>query len=89
MILVDTSVWIDYFRRGSRHLTAMLDSNQVLMHPSVLGELACENLADRSAILGLLAALPAAPLVEVPLWTREKHLSAIAKRIGRNYDGAA
>jgi len=62
MILVDTSVWIDHFRRGSRRLTGQLDDNEVLSHPFVIGELACSSLQKRKKILGLLVALPSAQL---------------------------
>lgn len=60
MILVDTSVWIDHLRRREPTLTAMLDAGQILMHPFVLGELACGNLARRSEVLSLMQNLPQA-----------------------------
>jgi predicted nucleic acid-binding protein len=60
MILVDTSVWIDHLRMGNDGLEALLSRNTVLMHPLVLGELACGNLANRSSVLKLLADLPEA-----------------------------
>jgi len=63
MILVDTSVWIDHFRSHDNDLAALLNSCQVLMHPYVLGELACGNLSNRVEILRLLAALPQTPIV--------------------------
>ncbi len=58
MILVDTSVWIDHLRSGSEDLADLLNRSQVLMHPFVLGELACGNLANRDELLGLLKELP-------------------------------
>ena len=65
MKLVDTSVWIDFWR-GSRtvvDLAQLLDDGEVLMHPWVLGEIALGNLgAKRTAILRDLAVLPAAPV---------------------------
>lgn len=61
MILVDTSVWIDHFREGSPQLIAALNRNEVLMHPYVLGELACGNLKSRASTLKLLSNLPPAP----------------------------
>jgi predicted nucleic acid-binding protein len=61
MILVDTSVWIDHLRAGTPMLAAALEDERVLMHPFVLGELACGNLENREEVLGLLAALPGAP----------------------------
>lgn len=60
MILVDTSVWIDHLRRGDAALAAALESGRVLMHPFVLGELACGKLENRAELLRLLAELPAA-----------------------------
>ncbi len=60
MILVDTSVWIDHLRSGEPLLVAVLEGVRVMMHPFVLGELACGNLANRSEVLGLLGGLPAA-----------------------------
>jgi predicted nucleic acid-binding protein len=44
MILVDTSVWIDHLRATDKGLIALLNSHQVLVHPFVIGELACGNL---------------------------------------------
>ena len=62
MILVDTSVWVDHFRRGNKKRESLLRGEQVFGHMFVLGELACGNLRNRREILGLLAALPQAPL---------------------------
>ncbi|MGH2396094.1 MAG: type II toxin-antitoxin system VapC family toxin [bacterium] len=61
MILVDTSIWIDHLRRGNPALVAALEAGQVLMHPFVLGELACGTLTNRAEVLALLGKLPAAP----------------------------
>ncbi len=58
MILVDTSVWIDHLRAGDAGLGVFLNSNRVLMHPFVLGELACGNLRNRDEVLALLGDLP-------------------------------
>ena len=66
MILVDTSVWIDHLRSGEPLLVAALEGGRVLMHPFVLGELACGNLANRSEVLELLGGLPAAPSATDP-----------------------
>ena len=38
----------------------LLESNSVLVHPFIIGELACGNLSNRSEILSLLQALPLA-----------------------------
>ena len=60
MILVDTSVWIDHLRQNDQALVEALEASQVLMHPFVVGELACGNLANRGELLSLLHALPQA-----------------------------
>lgn len=62
MILVDTSVWIDHLRSGNRDLELLLNNNQVLMHPFVLGELACGNLERRTEVLSLIGSLPPVPV---------------------------
>ncbi|WHZ18777.1 MAG: Toxin 1, PIN domain [Rhodanobacteraceae bacterium] len=62
MILVDTSVWIDHFRRPDASLVHLLDAGLVLCHPFVIGELACGNLRERSRILDALGSLASAPV---------------------------
>ena len=62
MVLVDTSVWVDHFRRGDEAFAALLRRGQVLVHPMVIGELACGNLKNRTEILRLLQALPLAKM---------------------------
>ena len=66
MILVDTSVWVDHLRSGEPELATALEGGWVLMHPFVLGELACGNLKDRSRVLRLLGDLPVAPTATAP-----------------------
>lgn len=58
MILVDSSVWIDHFRRGNAQLSAFLEQRLVIMHPMVCGELACGNLRDRRSTIRMLEQLP-------------------------------
>jgi predicted nucleic acid-binding protein len=60
VILVDTSVWIEHLRRGEPGLAAALDDGQVLIHPFVVGELACGNIGNREHVLDLLQKLPRA-----------------------------
>lgn len=60
MILVDTSVWVDHLRRTDPGLVALLERAAVVMHPFVVGEIACGTLRDRELVLELLQDLPAA-----------------------------
>ena len=75
MVLVDTSIWIDHFRKVSGKLASLLEAEEVAIHPFVLGELACGNLSNRKEIIALLHALPDAVKVEDDelLWFIERH----------------
>jgi hypothetical protein len=59
VILVDTTVWIDHFRRDNATLARLLNEDQVLGHPFVVGELALGNLPRRTSLLRDLGDLPA------------------------------
>ncbi|MDP6601370.1 MAG: type II toxin-antitoxin system VapC family toxin [Phycisphaerales bacterium] len=59
-MLVDTSVWIDHFRKPHAALSEALQRGSVLVHPFVVGELACGQLRCRDEVLGHLGVLPAA-----------------------------
>ena len=58
MILVDTTIWIDHFRRGDARLIGLLEQGIVASHPMIRGELAVGSLSARDTVLGLLADLP-------------------------------
>lgn len=40
-VLVDTSVWVDHFKRGNSILIHLMETDRVLIHPMVLAEIAC------------------------------------------------
>ena len=61
MIVVDTSVWIHHFRHTDVRLVSALEEEEVLVHPFVIGELACGNLHARGDVIELLSRLPQAP----------------------------
>ena len=65
MVLVDTSVWVDHFRRGEHHLANLLLDAEVACHSFIIGELACDNIGNRSNILTLLRSLPLIPTVNL------------------------
>lgn len=75
MILVDTSIWIDHLRVGDAELAVLLNRSQVLMHPFVLGELACGHLRNRVEVLALLKDLPRAAVAtdEEVMFYIERH----------------
>ena len=58
MILVDTSVWIDYLRQGEPLLAEKLGQGQILMHEMVLGELATGTFKNRRLLLRRWKVLP-------------------------------
>jgi predicted nucleic acid-binding protein len=60
MILADTSVWIDHFRKGDPDFTRLLNEAQVLTHPFIIGEIALGSLKNRKQVLSDLAELPSA-----------------------------
>ena len=60
MILVDTSVWIDHFRKRDDRLSDLLEAVSVLTHPFVIGELALGSLARRDVVLDAMRGLPMA-----------------------------
>jgi predicted nucleic acid-binding protein len=115
VILTDTSVWVDHLRRRSSTLAKLLEAEQVLVHPFVVGELALGHLKPRTRILRDLSDLPqsvvashqevlhfvaeyrlfgrgigyidahllaATRLTEgATLWTRDKRLLSVARRL--------
>jgi predicted nucleic acid-binding protein len=60
MILADTSVWVTHFRQDDPHLGQLLLDGQILMHPFVVGEIACGNLRSRRQVLSDLQRMPEA-----------------------------
>ncbi len=56
-VLVDTSVWVDFLRAGDPNLASLLKNmpglNRVVIHPMIIGELACGNLKNRQSLLQL------------------------------------
>ncbi|HUF49652.1 MAG TPA: type II toxin-antitoxin system VapC family toxin [Longimicrobiales bacterium] len=61
MILVDSSIWVGHLRSADAGLVELLDGGAVLVHPIVIGELACGKVPRRAEVLRLLQRLPLAP----------------------------
>lgn len=62
MILIDTSVWVDYLRNGDDALAQLLQQGQVCIHPMIIGELACGHLQNRKELMTLWQNLPSASM---------------------------
>jgi predicted nucleic acid-binding protein len=78
MILADTSVWVRHLRQTDLILARLLDENLILIHPFIIGELACGNLKNRNEILGHLGTLPMAKTAdhdEVLRWVESQKLA--------------
>ena len=58
MILADTSIWIDHFRSGNKELRKHLNQGHIVIHPSIIAELALGSLEERTKTLALLDLLP-------------------------------
>lgn len=78
MVLVDTSIWVNHLRRRDNQLEELLLDGEVVCHPFIIGELACENIKNRSEILALLQALPKVPIIDLAEYLyciEQNHLS--------------
>ena len=77
-VLVDTSVWVDHFKRGNSTLGRLVANDVVLIHPMILAEIACgtppaprqQTLAD----LSLLQLSNQASLKEVMVFLEQEKL---------------
>ena len=64
LILIDTNIWVDHFRRANRYVLGLLDAGRVVMHPHIVAELALGGLHDRELTLASLELLPELPVAE-------------------------
>ena len=82
-VLVDTSVWVDYLRSGDSKLTSLLNSNQVVTHPMIIGELACGHLKNRKSLMTLWSSLSSlAPASHEEVLYYIEHHRLMGKGIG-------
>ena len=67
MILADTSIWIELFRKGrfKAEMARLVASDQLCTHPLVVAELACGALPDRPKMLTYLDQLNTLPVVRL------------------------
>jgi predicted nucleic acid-binding protein len=62
MLLVDTSIWIDHFRKSNADLVKLLEIGTVATHPFIIGELALGQQKQQKLIIEALSGVPHVPL---------------------------
>lgn len=65
-VLVDTSVWVDHFRRHNKGLADLLALDPVISHPLIIGEIACGTPPRRHQTLSDLRQLRQAQQINIP-----------------------
>lgn len=60
MILADTSIWIDHLSKSDSELSELLNKNEVVMHPFIMGEILLGSLSSRTDIETALTEMPQA-----------------------------
>ena len=77
-VLVDTSVWVDHFRKRNASLVGLIQLDQALTHPMVVAELACGTppapRAQTLADIALLRPAQQASLSEVQDFVEREQL---------------
>ena len=56
-VLVDTSVWVDHFKQNNTGLVDLLALDLVMVHPLIIGEIACGTPPNRMRTLSDLRSL--------------------------------
>jgi predicted nucleic acid-binding protein len=78
VVLVDTSVWVNHFRQGDKALANLIETDMALIHPLVIGEIACgtppEPREQTLADLALLKRANEATLPEVKSFIEREKL---------------
>jgi predicted nucleic acid-binding protein len=59
MILADSSIWIDHFRSVDPALQMLLNNENIVMHPFIIGELSLGHIPRYDEIMRMLGDLPA------------------------------
>ena len=80
MILADTSIWVEMFRKGrfKAELAKLIADDQLCAHPYVVAELACGDIQNRQkALIDLdkLSALRIIPLADVRIMIEARSLA--------------
>lgn len=76
-VLIDTSVWVDHFRKRNNALVHVLELDLAIMHPLIVGEIACGTPPNRIQTLSDLNGLQQAQqasIREVMSFIEREHL---------------
>jgi predicted nucleic acid-binding protein len=65
MILADTSVWVDHFRKRDAALSRELQRSNISIHPFIVTELVLGTLPDRQNAIASLDRLPMVKVAQV------------------------
>jgi predicted nucleic acid-binding protein len=65
MILADTSIWVDHFRKRDTELQCQLLRNNITIHPFIVTELALGSLPNRHKTLADLELLPQVKIAHI------------------------
>jgi predicted nucleic acid-binding protein len=65
LILADTSIWVEYLRKGLLAMKAALDGGQILIHPVIVAEIALGSMQNREKRLEELDALRQVKVAEL------------------------
>jgi len=65
-VLVDTSVWVDHFRKRNSTLVELLLMDRVICHPFIVGEIACGTPPNRQHTLADFNSLQQAKQASMP-----------------------
>ena len=59
MVVVDTSIWIDFLYKGNSNMEELLINGNVATHEFIIGELSCGNIKNRESFFEMIKKLPA------------------------------
>jgi predicted nucleic acid-binding protein len=64
MIVIDTSVWADHFRKPEERLTEIGRSGRLRMHPFIVGEISAGSLYQWDRTIAALRLIPVIEMIE-------------------------
>ena len=79
MVLIDSSIWVDFFRKGDSSIKSSLlrEKSRVVTHEMIIGEMMLSNRTDDSFLeeLLLISRLPSVSFEEYWRFVKEKRIA--------------